>query len=680
MNNEIWEWVRKVYEILFISYVLIELVIIIAKHKKSAARFGIIGAIVLLSIGMVLLVRRFGTIAVIVLLLAGLLLLVLRFKTKLGGTMPVPIWAMVSLLLTASLGILYLLKRSPPGNAPKAPSDFISMPLTGSAGLEQDPSASFDGSELAYVWDGENKTDKTESIYVKRIGSGLPLRVTSDTDGDVQSPAWFEDGKLIAYVRPVGDKEEVWEIPALKGPKRKLGETYLDPRKSNRHPGLAVSPDGLSLAVPRGGVPNELPGIFMLSRPTGVWRRLTSGDFADCLPSFSPDGGKIAFVHENALALDDIYVIPVNGGEPKRLTSDKDRAAITGVTWTPDGSEIVYASNLGGNFALWRIKASGGTPEKTVITSEFLANPSISRRGRLLAYARESSNINIWKLEIPLKPHVPLSPVEFISSASEENSPQYSPNGNKVAFVSTRSGFYEIYVCDADGSNLIALTNYHRPIITGSPRWSPDGKSIVFDSRLSDKSQIYTKRVDDTLPPRLVNSGLPGDDAVPSWSVDGNWIFFSSTSVGRSEIWKVPVAGGEAIRLTHEGGFAPLPSPDGRFVYYAKGVSKTGIWRVSVDGGKEMPVMDDLQAGFWGQWGVIKSGIYFMSVGAKKQASIRFFRFSTQKVEHVFSPDKPPEVATDGLAISSDGRRILYTQVDMRKANIMLTEWPEDFH
>jgi Tol biopolymer transport system component len=654
MFDKIYKRLSFLYKCLFIPFVLYEFYEIATNHKQAATRFAIVG--------------------VVVLTLIGLLLLILKFKTTLGRTMKVPVWTIVGFVLTASLGILYLLKRSPPGNAPKAPSDFISLPLTGSAGLEQDPSASPDGSELAYVWDGENKT---ESIYVKRIGSGLPLRVTSDTDGDVQSPAWFEDGKLIAYVRPVGDKEELWEIPTLKGPKRKLGEIYLDPRKSNRHPGLTVSPDGLSLAVPRGGVPNELPGIFMLSRMTGEWRRLTSGDFADCLPSFSPDGGKIAFVHENALGLDDIYVVPVANGEPKRLTSDKDRAAITGVTWTPDGSEIVYASNLGGNFALWRIKASGGTPEKTGITFEFLANPSISRRGRLLAYARESSNINIWSLEIPLKPHAPLSPVKFISSASEENSPQYSPNGNKVAFVSTRSGFYEIYVCDADGSNLIALTNYHRPIITGSPRWSPDGKSIVFDSRLSDKSQIYTKRVDDTLPPRLVNSGLPGDDAVPSWSVDGNWIFFSSTSVGRSEIWKVPVAGGEAIRLTHEGGFAPLPSPDGRFVYYAKGVSKTGIWRVSVDGGKEMPVMDDLQAGFWGQWGVIKSGIYFMSVGAKKQASIRFFRFSTQKVEHVFSPDKPPEAATDGLAISSDGRSILYTQVDMRKANIMLIE---DFH
>jgi Tol biopolymer transport system component len=639
------------YKCLFIAYILgfgsiiASLVAFLTKHYWGALPLGIIAVIILL-----------------------LVCLVLSTKAKLGEAITKKAFGLAigGFLLAAAVLVTYYVVGSA-----STPNNFTSLPLTGLAGYEQDPSFSPDGSEVAYVWSGQK--NETRSIHIKRVGSGVPFPLTSDVHGDVESPVWFENGKHIAYVRPVGDKAELWEIPSLKGPEHKLGETFLYPPNLNRHPGIAVSPDGLYLAVPNGGSPSEPPGIFVLTRKTGSWRRLTSAVFADCLPSFSPDGQQIAFVGSTALGVEDVYVVPLGGGEPKRLTSD--RARFNGVTWTPDGKEIVFASNRGGNFALWRMKASGGAPATLGITAEFLANPSISRRGRRLAYVQESWNVNIRSLEMQPGRNAPVRSVKFISSSGEESSPQYSPNGDKIAFVSNRSGFIEIYVSDADGSNPIAVTDFHGLFITGTPRWSPDGQQIVFDSRPSGSSRIYVTRTDGMGEPRLVTSG-PGDDAVPSWSVDRNWIFYTSTSAGRSEIWKVPVAGGERIQLTHRGGFAPLPSPDGRFVFYAKGVSKTGIWRVPEEGGEETQVMDDLQPGFWGQWAVTNAGIYFMRLDAQ-QARIQFFRFATQKVEHIFSPENSPEPATDGLAVSPDGRRILYTQVDQRKTNIMLVE---DFH
>jgi Tol biopolymer transport system component/class 3 adenylate cyclase len=566
-------------------------------------------------------------------------------------------------VLLFSLLLRYFFSR------PAAGPSMARAPLTGSPGFEEEPSFSPDGSEIVYTWDGGKAG--TRSIYLKRVGAGIPLPLTTESDGDVQSPAWSADRMLIFYVRPVGDKAEIRAVPSLRGPGRsKLGETFLYPSNLNRHPGLSASPEGRYLAVPNRGAPGTPPGIFLLSLETRDWRRLTTAPYGDCQPSFSPDGQQIAFVRPTTLGVEDLYVVPVSGGEPKRLTFLQAR--INGEAWTPDGREIVFASNAGGGFALWRIDASGGTPQSIGITGDFLANPSISLHGNRLAYLQETSNTNVWSLALPPAGKAPAAPVKLIYSSKEENSPQYSPDGKKIVFVSNRTGSDEIWICERDGSNPMPLTKFNGPI-TGTPRWSPDGQQIVFDSRAGGESRLYIVRPDGTGTPRAIPS-ISTEDSVPSWSRDGKWIFFASTHSGPYEIWKTPVAGGEPVQLTRQGGFAPLPSPDGKFVYYAKGAGTPGIWRVPPDGGVETRVMDDLQVSFWGQWAVADTGIYFMNAGEKQKAGIHLFRFSTSKVEHIFTPEKPPIPWTDGLAVSPDGHTILYTQVDQRTTNIMLVK------
>jgi Tol biopolymer transport system component len=573
------------------------------------------------------------------------------------------IWmgAAACILLLAIGGFLYF-------HRPVSQPPMTIAPLTGSSGFEQEPAFSQDGSQVAYTWDGGK--EGVRSIYIKRVASGRPFRLSDEGEGNVQSPAWSADGEMIAFVRPAGDKAEIWESPSLPGPKRKLGETSLYPANLNRHPGLTASPDGLYLATPSNGTTQEPPGIFLFSIKTGEWRRLTTAKYGDCQPSFSPDGKQIAFVGATTLGVEDLYVVPVAGGQVNRLTTDQAR--INGAAWTPDGREIVFASKRGGSYGLWKINVSGGEPEKLGITGDFLASPAISRRGNHLAYVQESSNTNIWSLEISAPGRAAGVPVKFIFSSKEESSPQYSPDGKRIVFVSDRTGNPQIWVCEKDGSNPIALTKFEGTI-AGTPRWSPNGEQIVFDSRDTGESRIDVMRADGMGTPRPVTSG-PGDDLVPSWSKDGKWIFFSSTRTGKAEVWKAPIAAGEPVQLTRDGGFAPLPSADGRFVYYAKGPTTAGLWRVPVDGGAETKVMDDLQVSFWGQWAATDAGIYFMSSRSKDQGGIQFFSFVTGKVKHIFTPEKPPDPWTDGLAVSPDGRTILYTQVDQRTTNIMLAE------
>src|SRR5262249_59416746 len=133
----------------------------------------------------------------------------------------------------------------------------------------------------------------------------------------------------------------------------------------------------------------------------------------------------------------------------------------------------------------------------------------------------------------------------------------------------------------------------------GAPRWSPDGRQIVYDRGVSGGSKdIYVINAEGGGQPRRLTTD-PSDDIVPSWSHDGQWIYFCSKRSGSFQIWKMPASGGPAIQITKQGGFDNVESPDGRFLYYAKGRGVPGIWRVPIQGGAEVPVPDLHRGGYW---------------------------------------------------------------------------------
>jgi len=96
---------------------------------------------------------------------------------------------------------------------------------------------------------------------------------------------------------------------------------------------------------------------------------------------------------------------------------------------------------------------------------------------------RKWTDTNIWRLELLGPSGKTKEPVTFISSTQHEDSPQYSSDGKRVVFCSSRSGTREIWVASADGSNAVQLT-YLGATLTGAPSWSPDGQQIVFDSNV----------------------------------------------------------------------------------------------------------------------------------------------------------------------------------------------------
>jgi Tol biopolymer transport system component/predicted Ser/Thr protein kinase len=540
-------------------------------------------------------------------------------------------------------------------------------------GRENWPAFSPNGEQIAFTWDGP--TVDNFDLYVKLVGSaGEPLRLTTHPGID-NSPAWSPDGKQIAFTRFYLGQSAIYTISALGGSERKLLQLGLESAKLGFYPMVVWSPDGRSLAFPDKSSPQEIPGIFLLSVESLEKRRLTSPpaqDVGDWWPAFSPDGKTVAFVRQIDEWRGDIYVASIDGGEPRRLTLDS--AQIQGLDWTPDGGSIVFLSPRGeARLGLWRISASGGMPEPLAVGADIvwspfgISPPSISRDGHRLAYVQSFDDANIWRIEVPSSAGRANPPTSLISSTQCEWGPQFSPDGKRIVFESIRSGPDELWVCESDGTNPIQLT-FHG---AKTPRWSPDGRHIAFVSRPEGHEDISIMSAEGGAPRRLTTD--PANDEVPSWSRDGHWIYFSSNRTGTRQVWKVPAEGGQAVQVTKQGGYAAFESPDGQVLYYAK-LESAGLWRMPVEGGEETLVFDQLQAGYWGAWAVADKGIYFINPEAKPRATIEFFSFATRRITRIAVLARETNNWFSNLAISPDGRWILYTQLDQGGNDIMLVE------
>jgi Tol biopolymer transport system component/DNA-binding winged helix-turn-helix (wHTH) protein len=576
-------------------------------------------------------------------------------------------WASILLLLLSVIIWLYF-------SRPRTSAARVSMmvvPFTSYPGREDQGALSPDGNQIAFVWDGE-KGDNAD-IYVKSISSDRPLRITTNPAIDLR-PAWSPDGQRICFLRINASEGKIGVFVASAlgaAPERFLFNV-------NQEPGtIAWSPDGKFIATSDAQPGSKATNIVLFSPETGERRNLTTLPaqfWSDSIPAFSPDSKMVAFIRQNTPITGDIYTVSINGGEPRRITFDNarysfDSGIIGGLTWTSDGTELVFSSTRGGLPSLWRVAVAGGDPERLPVGGDNSYYPSVSLQGHRLSYTTVSGGTPIYRISTTSPQGQRAVAKKFLSSTRVDASPCYSPDGKRIAFQSDRSGNPEIWMCDSDGQNISQLT-FFRKGVAGTAQWSPDGSQIAFDYRATGMSDVYVINMNGGVPRRVTTEDA--DDSVPSWSRDGKSLYFASNRSGTLEVWKTPVEGGQAVQLTKHGGFTAFESSDGRYIYFNKNAGCPGVWKMPVDGGDETLVLNNSGAGNWGQWSVADSGIYFIDY-QPDGLSVAFFNFATQKTTRVVGLENV-NAFIGGLTASPDGKQILYTQQDPLSSDIMLVE------
>ena len=465
-------------------------------------------------------------------------------------------------------------------------------------------------------------------------------------------------------------------VPGVGGQERILGE--CDPVwREFLVSDLAWTPDSKYLVFPvaEPGTPGK--GIFLLSMETLQKRRLTTppaGSAGDAAPALSPDGRTLVFTRVTGLGSDICFL---RLGEHYEPQGSPETVGATGeqfnfnAVWTPDGREIVFCGGSYTQGSLWRVAvAKSAKPRKLTIPSEDVGAPAVSLHGNRLAYMVPKYNYGIWRIDLRDPRRKPGTPFRLIPSTRNESCPAYSPDGKRIAYASDRSGNLEIWACNSDGSNAVPVTSIGRGGAFG-PRWSPDGQDIVFGEEFRDSIDIYVVSATGG-PLRSLMSEQSGTTPWPFWSRDGKWIYFRSMRSGTSEIWKIPAAGREAAQITRNGGDQPQESPDGKFIYYVKAdayPTSCSVWRIPVGGGEETRILASTACGL--PYAPREQGIYFFAKADEKgQSDVCFYEFATRSITKILNVGRP----VSSIAVSPDGRTILWTQNDHSDTDLMLVE------
>ena len=525
-------------------------------------------------------------------------------------------------------------------------------PLTTLGGKEIQPTLSPDGSHVAFSWLAQ--TGGTYHVFVRPIASDSLLQITQGKGSEFR-PVWSPVGDQIAYARiEDGMSCELLSVSSVGGPPRHLADCDKDDGDN-----IAWTPDGKTLAMKAPGS----RGIDLLTLADGSIRHFTEvppSEHMDSDPTFSPDGTLLAFTRWHAAGVADVQVVPVSGGQPKRLTFDNLK--VEGLTWEPDGRHLVYSTNRGGPFTLWRVSIDGGPPELVPVTGRSVSSPVMSRDGQRLVYEDWNGQTDLFSLDLR-SPDA--QPQQVTYTTRWDWNPAVSPDGKRIAYASDRTGFSEIWVADRDGGNALKLTAFGGPYTSG-PAWSPDGREIVFDNPAANGNfDIYAVNADGGAPRRLTDA--PAEDRFAHFSPDGKWIYFSSRRSGDWQIWRMPAAGGNAEQVTFKGGYFSRPGPDGA-LYFSR-MEHMGIWRLT-PGNEPTLVVPDLQEEDCSNWVLGPDRIWYVQRDPKQ----------TYLASHSYMPGGdgqrigPLKVSyRSGLSLAPDGQ-LLIAGVVRDETDLMLLQ------
>lgn len=322
--------------------------------------------------------------------------------------------------------------------------------------------------------------------------------------------------------------------------------------------------------------------LWLANTGGGIARRLTSSNGMEVRARISPDGEWIAFTG-NYDGNPDVYVMPIEGGEPRRLTFEPEADNV--VNWTPDG-KIMYASTHGSytnrQQRLWMIDPKGGMPIETPV--EELYDGSLAADGKTLYYQRGNSSAFNWRRYrggTQGRVSIYNLATNAYSELPAKREQSYAPMivGNTVFYISDKNqGTINLYSYDLNAKREKQLTNYSDADI----KWpNTDGRSIVFErDGYLWKYDIASGKVD-RLNPQVLSDNVAArpylkklGGEISSYSISPSGI--RVVAEARGEIFSLPARNGETRNMTSSPGSRerfPDWSPDGKTIAYTSDAS-----------------------------------------------------------------------------------------------------------
>jgi Tol biopolymer transport system component len=313
-------------------------------------------------------------------------------------------------------------------------------------------------------------------------------------------------------------------------------------------------------------------------------------------------GSKLAFISEPLLYgyCGTVHVMNANGRGQHRLNDGPTYTCAQELypTWSPDGRKLLFANDARG---IYVVNADGTERRRLTRTDGWGSAPTWSPDGRTIAFARVGRGVPCTGVgcidhrssEVQVMNADGSGLHTLTRKATGDGNLAWSPDGQRIAFVSRRDGNLEVYSMNADGSGQRRLTR-NNTVGDSDPVWSPDSQRIAFVSNW----QVYVMKADGTGQRRLTRNGAR--NFTPAWSPDGHTIAFERRlgrrqygpchTCGRAERYEIHVmnADGSGPRRLTRNGMQPVWSPDGTHIaFVSERDGQTDIYVMSADGSEQ---------------------------------------------------------------------------------------------
>ncbi|MDZ7643503.1 MAG: Tol-Pal system beta propeller repeat protein TolB [Woeseiaceae bacterium] len=282
-------------------------------------------------------------------------------------------------------------------------ADMIYEELTGIPGVF--------GTQVTYVTASGRGDERLYSLVIADADGENETTIMESTD-PIMSPAWSPDSRRIAYV------------------------SFED----------------------------SVSSIFIQTLRTGNRVRVSSRVGINGSPAFSPDGRRLVLTLGGPDGNLDIHVMDITTREVTRLTTH--RAIDTEGTWSPDGDHIYFTSDRSGGPQVYRVPASGGTPERVTFEGSYNARPRFSPDGEKLAMVHlDRGNYRIAVMDLDSRDLL------VLTDGSQDESPSFAPNSDTLIYATQRGGRGVLATVSADGLIRQRLASGQGDV--REPVWSP---------------------------------------------------------------------------------------------------------------------------------------------------------------------------------------------------------------
>ena len=521
-----------------------------------------------------------------------------------------------------------------------------------------------DGKNLALVYDKKLWTMPLEGNLGPEF-SGIPVQVnTEDTEVEGYGISWSYDGKWIAF------------------------NEYPKTRDS-------LTNQGMFIVSSQGGKPKK------------IFENYRDARIVNYQISLSPDGKELAFstVEDNK---QHIYTIPVEGGNPKQLTSMEAREPV----FSPDGKMIAFvedgfAGRGEGDMGLWIIPAKDGIPHKVADAGK-ATNPVWSPDGSMIAFYDDTRGKQMFIVQINRTGQATQKPLTIDAPEGTEGFSLltgWTPENKIGALIGTKLEM-SLYTLPVTGGQAALILHDTYAI---QPRWSKDGNQIIYVTAPEEGENKYFQMSLATVSANggdgkslpVMSNNIPvgqlGFQSGNRISLDGKWIISAAWTPEdlseefmsfRAKIWKIASDGSEAIQITthHHGNYmdsSPCWSPDGEKVAFIRTQvdkrkpSNRGVYVIDSSGGEpELLVSESgkyVNSLTWSPNGKMLSWFSQEEKDPNSKArGLNIYDFTTRKTR--IAGEVSSQHVNIEMAWSADNKRIAYNDKEGKVIKIMNLE------